>query len=339
VTKSIFIIFIGFFLSACSTVEINTEIEPPQSFSESLSRNNTNGIVEDILEIRERNRTVEDEPQWIEKSYDRLRIKNIRKIRESDYKKYSQYVDQGSVYVIVHPAFYVFFHKERDDQGRNSSHNAVDHFISVPSYSSNTGFIKHQEKALRDFLEYMSTKKKLVILLLPRKYWKYEGYNYKGGPNEYKRYINEVSNGSESVLYLYTKKANSGSLSRKNLERLLDFLYTIGAQEILLGGGYLGRCVSGFYRKFQTYSDISVNLVPELIQLSPEDMGFFLGSNLLNGDGTVNSAPFMSYIQEMVYDEGFEGQLGLENLDVDAWGEDEIEHQSSLSGYIPERGL
>lgn len=77
---------------------------------------------------------------------------------------------------------------------------------------------------------------------------------------------------------------------------LESFLKEIGAKKILIGGGYLGKCVDNFYesiRKKFGYEDIS--LVPELLTISPHDM-ISSDLTLLTKTGRMNFKVVLKYI-------------------------------------------
>lgn len=243
-----------------------------------------------INSIEERNRTLEDDPGWLKNAYERFLIKSLYEIDEEDYNSYARFLDNGSVYIIVHPAYYTFFQRPLStfEDDTLSPDNELERLLSEKNLSPKTALIKAQEKALRDFLEYASTTKRLVILILPGGYRKYDGYKFKGHRDELRRYINEVTNESESVIYIYSKKPNRGLLTEKDTARLLKFLSAIKPQNILIGGGYLGRCLEDFWRTLEPFYSERIYLVPELVAISPSDMGVFQAYGMLRSDGSVD---------------------------------------------------
>ncbi len=243
-----------------------------------------------INTIEERNSTIEDNPGWLNSAYERFMIKALSEINEEDYPSYARYLDNGSVYIIVHPAYYTFFQRPLSplEDESLSTENELERLLSEKNYSPKTALIKAQERALRDFLEYASTTKRLVILVLPGGYRNYAGYKFKGLRDEFRRYINEVTNESHSVIYLYSKRPNRGLLGEKDLARLLKFLTAVRPKNILIGGGYLGRCVEDFWRTLEPFYPDRLYLVPELIAISPSDMGMFQAYGMLRSDGTVD---------------------------------------------------
>ena len=174
----------------------------------------------------------------------------------------------------------------------------MERFLGESAFSSKTRLIKAQEKMLRDFLEYATTEKKLIVLVLPRGYRTYAGYKYREADDEFMRYINEVTNGSDSVLYLYSKKPNRGTLTDRDRKKLLKFLYSVKAESVLLGGGYIGRCLEDFYKDIDQYfSEDKLYLVPEISSISPSDMTTGFASDMLQADGTIDIVKLSENIQ------------------------------------------
>jgi len=285
--------FFVFLLSAagCAT-RMSTKISSP--FAEGTGNGEElQKHVETVLRtVEERNETVESGPEWRSRAYQSFMIKDLASIDEGDYGRYVRYLDEGAAYIIVHPAYYTFFHDDTLSQeylSGVSTENAMERFLSESAYSAKSRLIKAQEKQIRDFLEYMSTDKKLVILILPRDYADFPAYKFKEEKDEYMRFINEVTNGSDSVIYLYSKRPNRGTLAEKDRRKLLKFLYVIKTREILLGGGYVGRCIEDFYKDIeQYYSYEKLYLVPEITAISPADVSSGTASDMLNSDGTID---------------------------------------------------
>ena len=266
--------------------------------------------------IEERNRQIEDDPGWISTSYDELKIRRLNNISEKEYNRYRQFLDaEGTAYIIVHPAYYTFFHKglqtktpvPETDEKKNEKKNAVERFLSAKPQDLSFSVLQAQERRTRDFLEYKSTEGMLTILVLPRNYAEYGGYSFKGGPDEYTRYLNEVTNLSDSVLYLESKTANRGYLKESDMVRLMEFLLSIGVKKVLVGGGYVGRCLEDFYIDFTTaFGSEDVYVVPELSDVSLKELNKSLAKSLLMPDGTINK------------------EVATKNLHTDAYGSQEV---------------
>ncbi|MFN3480423.1 MAG: hypothetical protein ACK415_08560 [Thermodesulfovibrionales bacterium] len=223
--------------------------------------------------IETRNKTIERHPQWRMIASQRILLKSLEDIPQSDYKRFRDYLDDGVMYIIVHPAYYFFFH---EDPALSSDVKEINTFIERYAYTRTDLFLREQERALRDFLEITSTRNRLILLVLPGNYREYMGYKYRYGEDEFARYINEVSNDSKATLYLYSEKPNRGMLSRESKDILLSFIKTVNPDRIILGGGYLGRCLEDFYRQLSPLmKDGQVEIEPWISALSPEDLKYF----------------------------------------------------------------
>ena len=307
--------FVVLFSVGCVNMEISKELVPPRLNSAPNSVAAEDNSVDEILaDISEKN-AAENNIEQIASSYNAIHLKKLRDIPPSEYGDYARYLDNGAVYIIVHPAFYVFFQDDQGDQQYSlSKKNAVERFLEKPTSSAKIQLLKNQEKALRDFFEFKSISEKLIIVVLPGNYKNYRRYVFRNGPDEFARYINEVTNGSDSVLYLYSRKANDGRLLKKDLRLLLKFLDAIDPKEIMLGGGYFERCLESFYKRLSRASDKNIYVVTDLTQLAPVDMGLFLAYRLLNKDGSVDREAFSQYIEKKLEDNYVKYLSGTRNL-------------------------
>lgn len=225
------------------------------------------------ISIETRNKTLERHPQWQMTASQRILVKSLEDINKNDYKRFRDYLDDGVMYIIVHPAYYFFFH---EDPALSSDSKEINTFIERDAFTRTDLFLREQEKALRDFLEITSTRNRLLLLVLPGNYREYAGYKYRYGEDEFAKYINEVSNDSIATLYLYSEKPNRGMLSRESKDLLLRFIRAVNPDRIILGGGYLGRCLEDFYRQLSPLmKDGQVEIEPWISALSPEDLKYF----------------------------------------------------------------
>lgn len=280
------------FILGCTTTPIIqqqniTQVKHPYKASEKAEVSNI------LSKIEERNRTLEDSPEWIEKSYEELPIRKLSSISEKGYEYFKRYLDNGAVYIIVHPAYYPFFQYHKlpsDPQKEDYKNNVVERFLSVKHQSLKLAVLQAQERRMRDFLEYKSTEEKLIILILAKNYSNAKGYTYKGELNEYMRYLNEVTNSSRSVIYVDSRSSSRGYPSEEDAIRLVEFLLSIKPEKVLIGGAYIGRCLEDFYTDFiEIYGEKSVYMVPELSDVSPSDLNDKLSSSLLMLDGSINT--------------------------------------------------
>ncbi len=230
----------------------------------------TDDLGDVLAKVAERNSTIERHPAWISQAVRDIMIRNLSDIPETEYSGYRQYLDDGVMYIIVHPAYYVFFH---DREPVYSEEDAVDAFLDERPYTAYMRFLQEQERSLRDFLEITSTRKRLVLLVLPGDYMDYSGFTYRELPDEFARYVNSVTNESKSVLYVFSEKPNKGSLPDKAKGSLHRFLEEVNPSVILVGGGYLGRCVDDFYKQLTgSVPGTEVMIAEEISAFSPEDV-------------------------------------------------------------------
>lgn len=197
-----------------------------------------------IAEVEHRNNTLEQHPDWISMASQRFLLRELSTVRVDAYENYRKYLDNGALYVIVHPAYSVFFN---NDDPYSDSKDTVESFLNETAYTQSSRLIMEQERSLRDFLEITSTRNRLIVLVLPD-----NSQQYRMGTDMFTLYVNSVTNGSDSVLYLYSKKPNGGHLSEGSKQQLIEFFKAVDPERIIIGGGYLGRCIEGFYRDFSS---------------------------------------------------------------------------------------
>jgi len=227
-------------------------------------------------------------------------IKALSEISEQDYINYRQYLDDGDLYIIIHPAYSIFFH---DEEPLYVSRNMVDSFIDETTYTKTSRFIREQERSLRDLLEITSTRKRLILLVLPGNYKDYNGYIFKGKPDLFARYINSVTNSSESVIYLYSEKPNRGRLSETSKSSVIKFFRSVNPERIIIGGGYLGRCNEDFYKDFSGSNFREKMIIAgEISAFSSDDMNRFDIDDFLK-DGKLN----IHLLKEVVSTKGVKG--------------------------------
>jgi len=239
--------------------------------------------------VEKRNQDVEKNPFWLSWAYSKLNIRKLNDIPSGSYGEYTKYIDSNkSVYVFVHPSYYLFFHSKKPQVTRdplNLRDSIVDVFLKEPPRKSVMQLEQEQQRNEKNFLEYLTMDEKLVILLLPRNYRTAGNYTYKNSNDEYARYLNEIANGSPSILYMESESASVGRLLSEDLIVLLSFLEAIGAKSVLIGGGYVGRCQKEFYSYVTKYSfGSNYFIVPELSTFSPEDITENAARSLIEND-------------------------------------------------------
>ncbi|MDO9289471.1 MAG: hypothetical protein Q7T83_11870 [Thermodesulfovibrionales bacterium] len=300
-----FPLLLALLIGGCASTEIIPVIPAAQNSPEEILR-----AKEIWQKIEERSRTVENNPEWIDNSYTGINIRSLSTLPIGKYTDYKKFLDNGTVYIINHPGYYTFFHHPKISRKDNSpSKSIMDMFLEKDSASWTDVFwenssekgstkrydkesvriMKEFERIERNFLEFKSTEQKLVIIIVPGNYKKYSNYTYKNGNDEYASYLNEVTNLSESVLYLESKKPNRGQLLDEDLNTLTEFLQKAGATSIMLGGEYIGRCEEDFYKHLlgAIGATIPVFIVPELSPVSPDDMNRRM-KDLLDSDNKLD---------------------------------------------------
>ena len=266
------------------------------------------GEVNTLLEeIEERNRAVEDDPAWIDRSYNSLLVRRLTNISSDEFADYKKYLDNGAAYIIVHPAFFTFFHftkkktRDRDPEEYNKL-NVVEFLLKRRPSTPQFAVLQAQERRLRDFIEFKSTQEKLVIVVIPKNYQQYSGYTYRKGKDEYMRFLNEITNFSRSVLFVESRDPNRGYLTDDNAVKLMEFLLSVNAEKVYVGGGYVGRCLEDFYTLLtEEYGSKGIFIVPEISDISPRELTEKLSKRLLKSDGLIDEDYAMRLMTEDLY--------------------------------------
>jgi hypothetical protein len=249
---------------------------PADTLSAELREQKKRTIMDIMNAVEERNRGIEADTAWINGAYQGLSIAKLNTLSPEQYDRYRTYVDNGSVYIFVHPSYSLFFHEKNPRALRGSADlrsSIVDSFLESTPESAVMLLEQEQLRAEKKFIEYLTTVDKLVILVLPRDYLHAMNYAYLQGPDEYARYLNGIANGSPAILYMESESSNSGKLLADDLIPLLSFLKAVGAQTTLIGGGYVGRCQKEFYQYVTNFTAADrYYIVPELSTFSPQDI-------------------------------------------------------------------
>jgi len=254
--------------------------------------------------IKTRNGSLKRSPEWLQEAHSGMKIRELRSIPKEKYKDFGQSLYNGNIYVVVHPGYYAFFHAKHnlpaaEEIGGYPSQNLVERIAAdgMLGKSLNIRIMKEQERLIRNFLEFMSTEKKLVILVLPRNYREHLLNGYADGRDEFARFINDLTNMSPSILTIESETHDNGFLTEPDLELLKEFIDETGAKKILLGGGYLGKCLDNFYesvRRKYKYEDVS--FVADITSVSPTDM--VTDSVRLLVKGRINYSAMWKYFKE-----------------------------------------
>ncbi|MDA8431347.1 MAG: hypothetical protein M0Z60_00115 [Nitrospiraceae bacterium] len=253
-----------------------------------------------IADINEKDNAQKESQAWLKEAYGGLKIRRMDNIPPAEYATYGRFLDSQDrrVYVVVHPAFYAFFMNNRvlsseSDRDVLPSKNIVERLYEQREVSSvfdrSFDLMQEQEMALRDFLETMSAEKKLVIVILPKDYREHLSYGYVKGLDEYTRYINEITNMSESVLYTESVSYDVGALSEDSAKMLALFFKDVDAKSVLVGGGFAGRCQEAFIGSLtKEVAPGMLYVMPEVSAISADDLAGGEADNLLTKKGKLN---------------------------------------------------
>ena len=226
------------------------------------------------------NRTVKKSAAWLREAYRAIAIRRLSDIPPAEYARYRRYVKDASVYVIVHPGYFPFFDEwnltpiATDYTAGFPQRNVAERLSdAIDSLAIAYQIAREQERITRDFIEFMSAEKRLTVLLLPRDYRDHLTYGYVAGYDEFARYINELTNQADNIVYLESDGDQNGYLRDDDLAMLGAFLDAAGVRTLMLGGGFLGKCLdnlSGSLRKRYRHEDIWY--VAEITAFSPYDV-------------------------------------------------------------------
>lgn len=222
-----------------------------------------------------------------------LLIKNLRDLPAASRAELETKWSGSEVYIIVHPSYYLFFHEKPFAVPSSDSKNIVGTFLENEFADSDAviDLMKAYEKAEMDFMALAKQKNTHVILLIPGNYLTSHHYIFRDGPDEYTRYINELTGDSEDVIYIESMSANTGKMFREDQTLLLNFLRKAGIVKIYLGGGYVGRCQKEFYNFLSNeWSKDDIAIIPEISSFSPTDLTGPTAKMLLAADRRLNSA-------------------------------------------------
>ncbi len=207
-------------------------------------------------------------------SGDPLRIKNLSASSANDVPP-SQY--GKAVTVIVHPAYSLFF---RDEHRSTYTEAKYD-------------LLKFQLDNEARFISEIAKTDNLLILVLPGNYQKEST-----APLSYTAYLNASAGAGDSVYYINSEMWTSGALSMDTMVTLNGFLQKVGANKVLIGGGYIGRCQREFFNQMSAYVDkVFAYIVPEISSLSPDDVSDRESSEILASLRQGDYTPVRKFIE------------------------------------------
>ncbi|UCG77527.1 MAG: hypothetical protein JSV21_08050 [Nitrospirota bacterium] len=205
-------------------------------------------------------------------------IKKLSDITQAEYNAYKKYVKNSEAYVIVHP-YYTLFSKPSKKLRRK--------LRKQPEVRE---FVDRQVKIENEFIESSVKEGSLVILVLP-------GDRYS---NRYKAHLNNITQGARSVIYMHTKRKESGNIDDDQLDTLGKFMDAIGVRSVIVGGGYIGRCQEMAYKDLSTiFGDENIAISPEISSFSPSDITAATVKMFMQPDNQMNFKVISSYIKTM----------------------------------------
>ncbi|HDO22776.1 MAG TPA: hypothetical protein ENH38_09450 [Nitrospirae bacterium] len=185
-------------------------------------------------------------------SSDNFNIRKLGDIPRSEYNNYKKFASDGNAYVIVHPAYYVYI-QNGSDQGIDNDN--MDNIVK--------NFMIGQVRKEREFITAAAKTGKLVLLVIPGKWYS----------RAYIDYLNTITAGAQSVIFIESKSRNSGRISKNDLVKLKDFFLNLGVTNIVIGGGYVGRCQDHVYQRLsKAFGYDTVAIAPEISSFAPSDI-------------------------------------------------------------------
>jgi hypothetical protein len=182
------------------------------------------------------------------------------------------------VTIIVHPAYALFFREEHKSR------------YTAEKYD----LLKYQLDSEAEFIRRAAVSGNPLILVLPGNY-----QEESVAPLSYTAYVNTVSGGSPTVTYVYSDSASSGSLSTETMVTLYGFLRAVGATDVLIGGGFIGRCQREFYTQLAAFmGNVPMSVVPEISSISPDDVSTGESRNILNSIRSGDYSLVRKFIQK-----------------------------------------
>jgi hypothetical protein len=171
----------------------------------------------------------------------------------------------SEVYVIVHPAYAIFFQTPGKDNFSEAKYRLM----------------KKQFETEREFIAARAAASATTILVLPGK--SSDGVFSVTYPS-YREYLNETAGAGHSVSFIYSETSSSGAIPQKEMLSLYYFIRALRPERVMVAGGYIGRCQKEFVSELTNYIEKSqVLLVPQLSTISPDDITDQEAEQILNG--------------------------------------------------------
>lgn len=160
----------------------------------------------------------------------------------------------SEVYVIVHPAYAVFFQSLGKENFAEAKYR----------------LLKKQFETERNFIAKQAAAGATIILVLPGK--ASDGAFPASYPS-YRDYLNKTAGAGNSVFFIYSDTSSSGAIPQNEMMSLYYFIRGLKPTRVMVAGGYIGRCQREFYNELTNYIEKSqVFIVPQLSTISPDDV-------------------------------------------------------------------
>ncbi len=171
----------------------------------------------------------------------------------------------SEIYVIVHPAYGVFFQNLDREQ------------LAEVKYR----LLKKQFETEKKFIAEQAASGATLILVLPGK--TADGDFPRTYPF-YRSYLNTTAGTGSSVFFIYSDTSSSGAIPQDEMMSLYYFIRGLKPARVMVAGGYIGRCQREFYNELTNYIEkTQVFIVPQLSTISPDDVTEEEAEQILRG--------------------------------------------------------
>jgi hypothetical protein len=171
----------------------------------------------------------------------------------------------SDVYVIVHPAYAVFFQSLGKEDFADAKYR----------------LLKKQFETEKNFIAKQAAAGATIILVLPGK--TADGVFPASYPS-YRDYLNKTAGAGNSVFFIYSETSSSGAIPQNEMMSLYYFIRGLKPARVMVAGGYIGRCQREFYNELTNYIEKSqVFIVPQLSTISPDDVTEKEAEQILQG--------------------------------------------------------
>jgi len=263
-----------------------------------------------------------------------FKFMSIHELPEGFETELKDRVNTTNVFIIVHPSYYLFFGKNNPLPVIDPGRNVVATFINTDMVDQRPfiDLMKLYERTEVEFFSNTSDEPRLIILVMPGRYLSSKIYMYRGGDDEYARYLNEVISDKDAVFYVESIRSSTGKMSKRSRRALKKFLWKIKARNIYIGGGYVGRCQKEVYKIVsKMWPDDRIAIIPDISSFSPRDVSDSTAKMLLTNDTKLNTWSASYYIKNGIL-KNFE--VNLKNFPIIT--SPEHEKQLDLDLVMPE---